>query len=309
MGKNNKKSLQLGIFVIVGLALFIWAIYFLGSQKKLFNRSITVKSQFTNVVGLVEGNKVRYSGITVGAVSEISIISDSSILVEMTVDRKISKFIRKDSKVEISSDGLMGSKIVNILPGTAAAGSVSDNEFLATINPLDLQDVLNEAKRAVDDGRIVMQNLIEITNKINSGEGDLALLINENTITEQVNAIGAQIEEATGKVNRITAKIDNGEGDLGRMINDTFITTEVVQLLAKFNSLGIQADSISYELLDFSKELNSGNGIITRLVYDNNMADQLDTAIEKADAGIEEVMKAAETIENSWIFNLFSKGK
>lgn len=39
------------------------------------------------------------------------------------------------------------------------------------------------------------------------------------------------------------------------------------------------------------------------------MADRLDTEIVKTDAGIEEVMEAADVVEKSWIFNLFSKRK
>lgn len=307
MKESKSRSLKLGIMVTVGLALFAWGIYYLGSQRKLFSSSVTVKSYFNNVSGLVEGNKVRYSGITVGSVSEISIVSDSTILVEMTIDQKTRKFIRKDSKVEINSDGLMGNKIVNILPGTASAGSVSDEEFLMSIDPIELEDVLLEVKGVIKEGRRVTNNLIEITNKINNGSGDLALLLNDNTITTRINDIGDELTQTTENVNSITSKIDNGDGDLGRLINDTTITTEMHKLVRKFNDVSLVTDSITNEFLVFSRELNTGNGVITRLVYDQEMANHLDTTIVKAGEGIEEVVEAAETIEKSWIFNLFSK--
>lgn len=307
MKERQSRSLKLGIMVTVGLALFAWGIYYLGSQRKLFSSSVTVKSYFNNVSGLVEGNKVRYSGITVGSVSEISIVSDSTILVEMTIDQKTRKFIRKDSKVEINNDGLMGSKIVNILPGTASAGSVADEEFLMTIDPIELEDVLLEVKGVIKEGRAVTKNLIEITNKINNGDGDLALLLNDNTITTRINEIGNELNQATENVNSITSKIDNGNGDLGRLINDTIITTEMHQLMNNFNDVSLVTDSITNELLIFSRELNTGNGVVTRLVYDQEMANHVDTTILKAGEGIEEVVEAAESIKRSWIFNLFSK--
>ena len=307
MKDKKRRSLKLGIMVTVGLVLFTWAVYYLGSQQKLFSSSVTVKSYFNNVSGLVEGNKVRYSGITVGTVSEIEIVSDSTILVEMSIVQKSKEFIRKDSKVEINSDGLMGSKIVNILPGTAAAGSVADEDFLPSVDPLDIQDILVEAKRVIDDGREITGNLIEITNKINSGNGDIAVLLNDNSITTRLNEIGAQM--ASGKVNSIAAKIDNGEGDLGRLINDTTLTAEMGQVITHFNTVSMRTDSISQEVYTFSKDLNSGEGLISRLIHDREMAENVDTAIVKVNAGIEEVMEAAETIETSWIFNLFSKRK
>lgn len=307
MKDKKNRSLRLGIMVAVGLVLFVWAIYYLGSQQKLFSSSVTVQSYFNNVSGLVEGNKVRYSGITVGTVSEIKIVSDSTILVEMSIDEKSKEFIRKDSKVEINSDGLMGSKIVNILPGSAAAGSVSDEDFLPTVDPLDLQDILVEAKKVIDDGKKITGNLIEITNKINNGDGDIAVLLNDNSITTRLNEIGKQMASASGRVNSIASKIDNGEGDLGRLINDTSLTAEMGQVMSRFKTVSLRTDSISQEIHDFSKELNNGNGLVSRLVYDQEMAEHVDTAIVKANMGIEQVMEAAETIETSWIFNLFSK--
>lgn len=309
MKKEKNRSLKLGILVTVGLGLFTIAIYFLGSQKNLFSSSITIKSYFNNVSGLVEGNKVRYSGITIGSVSEISIVSDSTILVEMTVNKKVGEFIRRNSKVEIGSDGLMGSKIVNILPGTPNAGSVSDNDFLKTVNPIDLQNVLEEAKMVIDDGRVITKNLIEITNKINSGDGDLALLLNENNITARLNKASDNMVAVTEKAFSITEKIDEGEGDLGRLVNDTTITTGITKLMNKFERISYTTDSISSEILLFSKKLNSGDGIVQRLVYDRVMADNIDTAIVKVNCGVDHVIQAAETIEKSWIFNLFSKKK
>lgn len=309
MGKTKNRPLKLGILVTVGLVLFTVAIYILGTKENLFSSSVTIKGYFSNVSGLIEGNKVRYSGITIGSVSEISIVSDSTILVKMTVEEKAGKFIRKDSKVEIGNDGLMGSKIVNILPGTVAAGSVTDDDFLTTANPLDLQDVLDEAKLLIDDGRIITKNLIKVTEKIENGEGDLAVLLNENNITSRFNKIGDHVIDVVGKVNSITDKIDSGEGDFGRLVNDTTITTEIAQVIDNFKGITSTTDSISNELLLFSKELNSGDGIVPRLVYDAELANNIDTTIVKINGGVDNVVQAAETVEKSWIFNLFSKDK
>lgn len=309
MDNTKSRSLKLGIMVAIGLGLFTIAIYYLGSQQNLFSPSVTIKAYFNNVSGLVEGNKVRYSGIAIGSVDEIQIISDSTILVKITVDKKVKKFIRKDSRVEISSDGLMGSKIINILPGTEAAGSVSGEDFLVSSDPLDLQDVLEEAKKVIDDGRIITKNLIKVTEKIDNGEGDLAILLNDNGITTRLNKIGDEMTSTIVNLNKITTKINDGYGDLGKLVNDTVITSEMALLMNNFKKISTTSDSIANEILLFSKELNSGDGIIPRLVYDTAMADNIDTTIVKINYGVDNVVQAAETVEKSWIFNLFSKKK
>ena len=306
MGKSKNRSLKLGLLVSVGLLLFVLAVYFLGSKQNLFSSTFIVKSHFYDVKGLVEGNKVRYSGINVGTVSSIDIISDSTILVEMSIEQDVREFIRKDSKVEIGREGLMGSKIVFIHPGSASAGTVENDDRLESIRAIDVEDMLKQAKQIIDDGRSVSKNLLEMSDKINHGDGDLARLINDNTITTTLNKTGKELYEIAQNANAITDKVNRGEGDLGRLVNDTTISYNITTSLDNLNETTARADSIAQELHVFSRELNEGNGLIHRLVYDENMAENVDTAIAKVDIGVDEVVQTAEAIRESWILNLFS---
>ncbi|MCG6188356.1 MlaD family protein [Maribellus maritimus] len=307
MANSKNKTLRLGMLVAAGLFLFIITIYFLGSKQNLFSSTVMVKSYFNNVKGLVEGNKVRYSGITIGTVSEINIVSDSTVLVEMLIEKDVKEFIRKDSRVKIVSDGLMGSKIVEIQPGSSSAGSINDNDMLNSANSIDMDEILKEAKGVIEDGRLVAKNLVEISEKINNGNGDLAILLNENTISKKLNQTGDELLTFTKNLNDISGKINNGEGDLGRFINDTTYSHQIGELLVNIDSITVKADLFSEELLTLGRNLNSGNGIIQRLVYDSVMADNIDTAIVKVNYGIDNVAEAADAIESSWLLNLFSK--
>ncbi|QGY42304.1 MCE family protein [Maribellus comscasis] len=307
MANSKNKTLRLGMLVAAGLFLFIITIYFLGSKQNLFSSTVMVKSYFNNVKGLVEGNKVRYSGITIGTVSEINIVSDSTVLVEMLIEKDVKEFIRKDSRVKIVSDGLMGSKIVEIQPGSSSAGSINDNDMLNSANSIDMDEILKEAKGVIEDGRLVAKNLMEISEKINNGKGDLAILVNENTISRKLNQTGDELLTFTKNLNEISGKINNGEGDLGRFINDTTYSHQIAGLLVNIDSITVKADLFSEELLTLGRNLNSGDGIVQKLVYDSVMANNIDTAIVKINYGIDNVAEAADAIESSWLLNLFSK--
>ena len=65
MKKNTNYTWKLGMFVILGLVIFIITIYFIGSNKNLFGSTFRLKAHFKNVSGLKEGNNVRFSGINV----------------------------------------------------------------------------------------------------------------------------------------------------------------------------------------------------------------------------------------------------
>ena len=309
MKTQNINAIKLGLMVAIGLVLFTVAIYYLGSQQNLFSSTVTVKSYFSDVRGLVEGNKVRYSGITVGTVSRIQIIKDTTILVEMAVDKKIVKYIRKDSRVTISSDGLMGSKLINILPGTAQTGPVTEEDFLQTKRTVDLQDVLEDAKQFTQEGRQITNNLLEVSEKLNEGNGDFALLLNENTITSKLSQTGDELLAFTTNAREISEHVKEGKGDLGRLINDTTITAQINTAIHNLNKISLKTDSLTRQLLLFTNELNTGNGIVNRLVYDTILANQLDTTIIKVNNGVDDLQDAANTVEHSWIFNLFSKDK
>jgi phospholipid/cholesterol/gamma-HCH transport system substrate-binding protein len=306
MRKSKNRSLKLGLLVSVGLLLFILSIYYLGSKQNLFSSTITVQSTFTDVKGLVEGNKVRYAGINVGTVSNIKIISDSTILVEMDINEKVIEFIRKDAKVEIGQEGLMGNKIVYIHTGSAEAGSVEDNDKLESVKAFDVAEILEEAKKIIGDGRSVSENLLEMSEKMNNGDGDLAKLLNENSITTKLNESGDQLLSVAKNVDGITQKINQGQGDLGRLVNDTTITYHLALTISQLDSIASRTDSLTKELLIFGKELNNGNGLATRLVYDSIMAENADTAIAKMNSGIDDVVKTSQAVRESWILNLFS---
>src|SRR4051812_1435009 len=114
MKKGTIDNLKLGIFVAVGLIIFIAGIYFFGETKKLFTSTFRMTAMFKDVNGLQVGNNVRFAGINVGTIESIAIETDSSVRVDMIVDVGTQPFIKTDARAIIGSDGLMGSRIMNL---------------------------------------------------------------------------------------------------------------------------------------------------------------------------------------------------
>src|SRR4051794_1226118 len=117
MKTTPAQKIKIGLFTVAGILVFIFAIFFIGNQKSLFNSTIRVHGTFKNVNGLQVGNNVRFAGINVGVVEDIEIVTDSLVRVDLTINDDVKKFIKKDAKVSIGSDGLMGDKLVLIAPG------------------------------------------------------------------------------------------------------------------------------------------------------------------------------------------------
>ena len=107
--------------------------------------------------------------------------------------------------------------------------------------------------------------------------------------------------------NKSTGKINNGHGDLGKLVNSDSITSQVNSIMVNLNSTTQKADSLVNELYHTSYTINNGDGVLPRLLHDEQMGHNVDTAIAKVDQSLIEITKAAETISKSWLFRLFSK--
>lgn len=144
---------------------------------------------------------------------------------------------------------------------------------------------------------------------MNHGKGDFAVLFNKNSITCKLSETGDELLTFASNAKNISNRVMAGKGDLGRLVNDTAITTQINDVMQNLNKIAVKTDSLTSQLLFFSKQLNSGSGIAHRLVYDTVMANNIDTTVLKVNNSIDDIQNAANTIEQSWIFNLFSKNK
>lgn len=187
MKKNTGNKIRLGIFVSIGIVLFIVGIYFIGDRQQLFCDTFRIRGVFKNVNGLKVGNNVQFSGINIGTVEKIEIISDTSVRVNMTIEEKTRKFIKKNSIAVIGSEGLMGNKILNIIPGTNDEKWIENNDLIKTSVSVSIDEILVKIKVTADNAATISDQLVEILLKVNSGNGTINRLLQDSTIAENIN--------------------------------------------------------------------------------------------------------------------------
>lgn len=186
MGNSKKLAGRLGIFVVAGLALLVAGIFYIGRQKHLFNPVVNLNTTFKNISGLEVGNNVRFSGINVGTVEQIRIINDTTVKVYIIVDKEVQKFIKTDSQIKISSDGLIGDKTINITQGTSQGRSVKEGQHLNSIEPLETDAILANLSKTGENATIISGELAEIIHKVNTGNGTIGRLLRDSTIAENI---------------------------------------------------------------------------------------------------------------------------
>jgi phospholipid/cholesterol/gamma-HCH transport system substrate-binding protein len=199
MKKNRGNRFVLGIFVVVGVFFFVVAIYYIGKKQQLFNNTFRISGFFKDVRGLQVGDNVRLAGINVGVVEDISIITDTTVKVDMLIDSDTRRFIRKNSGAMIGTDGLMGNKILMLTPGTSESPIVKDNDFIRTTMPVSMDDILVKLKLTGDNAATITSDLAVIMTNIRRGKGTIGKLFMDSTFAHNLDRTVVSLKQgATG---------------------------------------------------------------------------------------------------------------
>jgi phospholipid/cholesterol/gamma-HCH transport system substrate-binding protein len=198
MDKHTQKfKIRLGLFIAGGIALFLLAIFIIGKQQNLFNPVFKLTTTFYNVSGLQVGNNVRFTGINVGTVDNISIINDSTVRVDMLIKKEVNKFIKSDCIVTIGSEGLIGDRLLMITQGSSDAPLAKEGMQLASSEPVETDAIMASLEVTAVNAEIISQQLAEIMVNINSGKGTLGRLIQDTVIAENLSETMLNIKKSS----------------------------------------------------------------------------------------------------------------
>jgi phospholipid/cholesterol/gamma-HCH transport system substrate-binding protein len=204
-----EQKTKIGIFTFVGLAVLVFAIFFIGNQKSLFSSTIKLSGVFNNVNGLQIGNNVRFAGINVGVVDDIEIQNDTAVKVTLSIEDDVQKFIKKDSKMNIGSDGLMGDKLMVISPGGAnTTEMVKDGQQIATVNPIDVDKIIGKFTKMADDAGNLINGLSQIVGKVNNGKGSIGKLLNDDKMANQIQSTVVQANKTIKNVHQTSTTLN-----------------------------------------------------------------------------------------------------
>jgi phospholipid/cholesterol/gamma-HCH transport system substrate-binding protein len=202
MPKEKSYKWKLGMFAIVALVIAVAAIYYVGKQKNKFGAVLHISSQFSSVSGLKVGSNVRLGGIDVGTVEDIQLTTDTTVQVGMIIQKKVQRFIRKDARASISSDGLMGDKVIVITAGTPGSAVVSTGDSLGSFKPIETDAIMASLKTSADNAAIITGNLADISSRITNGKGALGKLLHDTTLSTNLSSTMRNLKTSSQKLDQ-----------------------------------------------------------------------------------------------------------
>jgi phospholipid/cholesterol/gamma-HCH transport system substrate-binding protein len=234
---NEVKTAILGI---IALVLTIFGFNYLKGSS-VFSSNKTIYAKFADTDGLTPSSYVRYMGVNVGSVKTINIKSASEVEVEFSLDNNIK--LPKDTRVQIESDGLLGGKLLRIVPGVSTE-LLKDKDILQSEIKVGIMDNLSgKAGPVVDKLDTVMGKLGPT---VDQAKGALA------TIDKTVNNFNSVVDATT------KAKLQNSIAGLDKSVRDFNLLS--AELAAQRQN--IQATMGSLQA--FAANLNKNNAVINK---------------------------------------------
>ncbi len=144
-------QIRIGVFVMIALGAALGLIYLLGSQARYFERKYDIFAEFPEVGGLIEGATVRLAGVQIGRVTDVVLAPEvgGKVRVTLTVARRFSERIRKDSRARIVTQGLLGDRLVEITQGSPGQPPLKPGDAIASDEPFEIRRVFSEGAAAL----------------------------------------------------------------------------------------------------------------------------------------------------------------
>jgi phospholipid/cholesterol/gamma-HCH transport system substrate-binding protein len=139
--KRNPIETVLGAVVLVIAGMFMAFAYTTADIQAVTGYAVT--ANFLKVGGLETGSDVRISGIRVGTVTSQTLDPKTF---QATVAMSISGEVKlpQDSEAAIVSDGLLGGKYINVIPGKAPQNITGGGMIAKTRDFQSVEDLVGE---------------------------------------------------------------------------------------------------------------------------------------------------------------------
>lgn len=313
MEKSNSQKIQLGIFVIIGTLVFLAAIYFIGNKQNMFGNTSHLKAVFVNVNGLQPGNNVRYAGIDIGTVKEIEMINDTTISVQMIIDNKIMEHIKKNAIATISSDGLVGNMIINIIPGKGAAEKVENGDTIQSYSRIGTDDMLETLNVTNENAAMLTADLLKITQEITQGNGTVGLLIRDTLMAQDLKATMSYLRQTSKGTSESVANLNKLITDLNRKdnvigtLNDTVVANRMKKIIINLEKSSTEIDKVVTNLNATITNVKEGKGAINYLSNDPKLVKQIDSTITNINKASIKLNEDLEALKHNFLFRGYFK--
>ncbi len=298
----------MGIFVILGTVLLVTAAYLIGNRQDMFGRTFTISSVFRHVSGLQKGNNVRYSGINVGTVKSIRMEEDTVIRVFMLIGENMLPHLKKNAIATIGSDGLVGSMIVNIVPGDGPAAGIQPEDEIASYSRLATADMLSTLNETNENASKLTSDLLLVTESLKNGKGTLGRLLNDTLLANDLTLALASLKRASGQASTLLTELNTvftaeklETSMAGRLLTDSLTGDKVDTIVGNLEVSSQQLRTTLGRVDSLVIRMGAGEGALGYLTEDTLFVKRLANSMKNIEEGTARFNQNMEALKHNFL--------
>ncbi len=313
---DNRLKVIVGVFILLGLVIFVLGVFTLGSQKKTFIKSISLNVVFNDVGGLKEGGNIWYAGVKVGTIKKIRFYGSSQVLVTISVEQDAQKYIHKDATASISSDGLIGNKIIVIAAGSLKAPVIEDGDRLSVKTSLSTDEIMKtfqvNNRNLVDitsDFKILASNLVDGKGTAGALLSDQQLASNFKLIVENLKNTSVATSQLAADLNAFAKTINREDGLANKMFTDTLLFAKLQASADELQKASKSASLLTENLSKASSKLNQTDNAAGLLLNDQQSADQMREIMKNLESSSTNLNENLKALQSNFLFRGYFRKK
>lgn len=300
----SKRAVGVGFFIIIGLLFLVGGILTIGNLHSTFQKKMTISTVFGDVNGLVAGNNIWFSGVKIGTVKKLEFYGKSQVKVIMNINIESQQYIRRDAKVKVGTDGLIGNKILVIYGGTSSVPEVEEGDTLSNETMLTTDDIMNTFQQN-------NLNILKLTKKLADGEGTIGKLLNSDSIYNSIAATTKSLQFASANAQILMASLSefssklNKNGTLANdLVTDTVVFNSIRASVVQLQRVADTAGVFVNNLKEAEKNPKSPVGV---LLHDEQAGANLKSTIKNLDSSSAKLDKDLEALQHSFLLKRYFK--
>ena len=284
------KEIKAAFFVLSTILLFIFGFNYLKGSS-ILDKQKTIYAVYDEVDGLLVGANVMINGLSIGNVTELDFLPNSTkILVTLKVKDKLN--FSSKSTASIYETGVLGGLAISIEPVFERESIVKTGDTLMSSVRPGLTELIN---RQIEPISRQLQSTITSVDSIFTGASNVLNRQTQEEIKESISVLTSAInainnssiiieETLTSKNTQINNTIDNIEKISSNLTN---VSNELNSfgLSSLLTNLEVSVDGIS-SILD---KLDSYNSTLGKLINEDEVYNNLNSSIESLNILINDI--------------------
>jgi len=293
------------IFVISSIAFIAGLLFLQDISIRKANYTFTVL--FDNIQGVNVGDQVDMLGKKIGKVSQSRIIGQR-ISVELSIDNSFAFSIPVDSKIEVKSEGLIGSKYISITPGLNTKDYILPGETVEGLKEFDFaeitpgivpltQDLSAFARRLKatlgeeekDKIRFTIKNIESLTSELDSLVFNYGRIITDDdkkNIKDFIKNLNGVVKDLKYGINKEIKKIDSMLENFKQVTDKSADLSETITLLKDASeSFNESAEKLNNVL----SKIDNSEGTIGKLINDPSLYNNTSSLVEEMQQFVKDI--------------------